>query len=70
MAPPQWLRLQPPLAIFSEGEVETGHPQLSLSRQCRLVGISIGSLYYQPEGESELNLDLMRQIDEQYLKTP
>ncbi len=27
-------------------------------------------LYYQPKGESEQNLQLMRKIDEQYLKTP
>jgi putative transposase len=27
-------------------------------------------LYYQPKGESEQNLRLMRKIDEQYLKTP
>jgi len=50
--------------------VERDHPELSLSRQCRLLGISRGSVYYQPKGESDENLALMRQIDEQYLKTP
>ncbi len=50
--------------------VERGHQKLSLSRQCRLLSISRGSVYYQPKGESNENLTLMRQIDEQYLKTP
>ena len=44
--------------------------QLSLSRRCRLLGISRGSLYDRPRGESPENLALMRRIDEQYLKTP
>ena len=50
--------------------VDTDHPKLSKSRQCRLFCISRGSLYYTPKGESDFNLGLMRQIDEQYLKTP
>ena len=50
--------------------VEKDHATLSLSRQCVLLGISRGSLYYAPKGESEFNLDLMREIDAQYLKTP
>lgn len=51
-------------------KVERDHPQLSLSRQCRLLGLSRGSFYYEPKGESKENLALMRRIDEQYLKTP
>ena len=43
---------------------------LSISRQCELLGISKGSLYYQPIGESPYNLELMEQIDRQYLETP
>lgn len=50
--------------------VEKDHPQLTLSRQCVLLGISRGSLYYEPKGETDLNLQLMREIDEQYLNTP
>lgn len=46
------------------------HPTLSKTRQCQLLSISRGSLYYQPRGESGLNLRLMREIDAQYLKTP
>ena len=46
------------------------HTQLSITRQCELVGISRSSWYYRPRGESDRNLRLMREIDEQYLKTP
>lgn len=50
--------------------IEPSHPTLSLRRQCELIGLPRASYYYEPAGESELNLRLMRLIDEQYLKTP
>ena len=34
------------------------------------MGVSRASFYYKPATESPLNLELMRWIDEQYLKTP
>ncbi|WP_290888516.1 IS3 family transposase [Hoeflea sp.] len=43
------------------GMVEPDHPQLSIARS---------SFYYTPKGETEQNLDLMRQIDEQLPETP
>ena len=46
-----------------------GPHKLSLSRRCRLLGISRGSLYYRPKDESPENLALMHRIDEQSLKT-
>ena len=50
--------------------IEQQHPQLSFSRQCELVSIARCSYYYQPSGESDFNLELMRRIDDQYLKAP
>ena len=50
--------------------IETGHKSLSIARQCQLVSISRSGFYYQPSGETELNLTLMRLIDEQHLRTP
>jgi len=50
--------------------IEPGHPDLSVGRQCALLSISRSSFYYTPKGESEMNLALMRQIDEQFLETP
>ena len=43
---------------------------LSIRRQCELADVNRSGLCYQPVGETELNLELMREIDEQYLVTP
>ena len=43
---------------------------MSIVRQCRLTGLTRSGLYYEPRGESELNLELMRLLDEQYTQTP
>lgn len=45
-------------------------PDLSLSRQCRLVSISRSSFYYQPKCENPANLDLMKRIDKLFTKYP
>ena len=37
-----------------------GHPDLSVRRQCELLGLSRSSLYYEPAGESAEDLRLMR----------
>jgi putative transposase len=50
--------------------IETDQPLLSLRRQCELLGLNRSSWYYEPAGESEANLHLMRLIDEQYTRTP
>lgn len=39
-------------------------PELSLRRQCELVGISRSAFYYEAVPESEENLALMRRLDE------
>ncbi len=43
---------------------------MSIVRQCDLLGLSRSSFYYRAKGESQLNLDLMRMMDEQFLETP
>jgi len=50
--------------------IDTQHPELSIRRQCELIGLSRASFYMKPAGETALNLHLMRLIDEQYLQTP
>ncbi|EKE67165.1 transposase, partial [Oceanibaculum indicum P24] len=50
--------------------IDRNHPTLSIGAQCRLLSISRSSFYYQPLGESEMNLALMRLIDRQFLETP
>lgn len=44
--------------------------QPSLLRQCELLGISRSAAYYKPKPVNPEDLDLMRLIDEQYMKTP
>jgi putative transposase len=50
--------------------VERDHPELSVSRQCWLLSISRSGYYYEPAGESPQNLELMAEIDRQFLETP
>jgi putative transposase len=50
--------------------IEPDHPALSIRRQCALVGLNRAAYYYAPAPEDPLNLELMRRIDAQYLKTP
>ncbi|GAC1338606.1 MAG: hypothetical protein NVSMB20_14910 [Bradyrhizobium sp.] len=50
--------------------IEASHPRLSVVRQCALLGISRSSHYYQPTGENEQTLALMRLIDEAFLECP
>jgi putative transposase len=53
------------------GWIDASHPELSVARQCALVGLCRSSYYFTPMGtESEENLQLMRQIDELYLQRP
>jgi putative transposase len=41
-----------------------------MRRQCELLGVNRSGLYYEPLGESDENLALMRLLDEQYTRTP
>jgi len=50
--------------------IEPNQPGLSVGKQCALLSISRSSFYYEPKGESDQNLDLMRLIDKQFLETP
>lgn len=50
--------------------IDSGHLRLSIARQCELVSISRSSFYFVGQGESNLNLHLMRVIDERFLETP
>ena len=50
--------------------LEKKHPGLSLARQCSLLGINRTSVYYRPCPVKQEDLDLMKKIDEQYMRTP
>ena len=50
--------------------LEPADPVLSVRRQCELLGLARSSAYYQAAPESAENLEIMRLIDEQFLRTP
>src|SRR6266567_2918105 len=50
--------------------VEADHPQLSVRRQCALLGLSRSSLYYEAAAETAENLRLMELIDQEYTAHP
>lgn len=50
--------------------MEPSNLDISIQRQCRLLGLPRSSYYYRPKRENPLNLRLMRLIDEQYTRTP
>ncbi len=47
--------------------VDPSYKELSVCRQCELIGLPRSTWYYQPATESPENLALMRRIDEAYL---
>ena len=50
--------------------VEPEHAELSVRRQCELLGLNRSSLYYEPAAEAPANLRLMRLLDEEYTAHP
>ena len=46
------------------------HPQLSVWRQCQLLGLAPASYYYQAQPESLENLRYMRLLDQEYTEHP
>lgn len=50
--------------------IEPSHPQMSIARQCDLVGLPRSTYYSHTQGESAENLTLMRLLDQQYTDTP
>ncbi len=50
--------------------IDRTHPQVSLSHQCVLLDISRASVYYRPVPTRAEDLELMKLMDRQYLKTP
>lgn len=46
------------------------HSDLSVSAQCKLVGLRRSSYYLKPKGESLVNQRLMKAIDRKFLECP
>jgi len=66
-----WLKKNLDLALeVKRQRIESGHPTLSIARQCERLGLTRSSFYYQGGSESAENLRLMHWIDEQYTRHP
>jgi len=50
--------------------VKKDHQEMSIVRQCKLLGIHRSGVYFKPKGESEYNLRLMKMIDEHHMQFP
>ena len=50
--------------------IDVQNSSLSVAHQCRLLNVHRSGLYYRPCSESPEDLAIMRQMDEQYFKTP
>jgi putative transposase len=48
----------------------TENEKISIRHQCELMEINRSTVYYEPVGESEENLKIMRLMDEHYLEHP
>jgi putative transposase len=55
---------------MKRAEVEKAMTTMSIVQQCELLELSRSTFYYQPVGEDDYNLELMRRIDEQFTKRP
>lgn len=50
--------------------IDPDNSDISVCRQCQLLGVSKAAYYYKPRSKSGLNEDLIRMLDEQYTRTP
>jgi len=50
--------------------VSKSHSKVSLTKQCKILGLCRSALYTKRKGESALNLELMDKMDKHYLKHP
>ncbi|MEA3325765.1 MAG: IS3 family transposase [Chloroflexota bacterium] len=50
--------------------IEPNQPEISLRRHCALIELNRATHYWEPADESELNLKLMKMIDQEYTLAP
>lgn len=50
--------------------ISPSEPKMSISKQCKSLGIQRSSYYCKPKGESAVNQQLMKAIDRKYLDCP
>lgn len=50
--------------------IEIEHPEISIRRQCELIGLNRSTYYWKPASETAINLELMKAIDKEYTRAP
>ncbi len=55
---------------MKRNNIEPDQTMIPVSHPCELLGLSRSSFTYEPSGENEFNLTLMRLIDEEFTKHP
>ena len=50
--------------------IEPGHEELTIKRQCELIGLARSMWYYEPKPMDPEDLKIMRLLDEKYLERP
>jgi putative transposase len=66
-----WLKKKLPESVEAKRAlIDPKHEALSIRRQCDLLELNRSAWYYEPLGESEENLEIMRLLDEHYMRTP
>jgi len=50
--------------------ISPGYLEMSVSKQCQLLGLQRSSFYFKPKGESFLNIHLMELIDKKFTELP
>lgn len=54
------------MSVTHKRQAVAGHDQGSITARCRAIDLARSSFYYQPKGESGLNLELMRLMDQEF----
>lgn len=50
--------------------IGSNNPDITIKRQCDLLGLNLSSYYYGPHRDTTMSLALMNLIDQQFMKTP
>jgi len=50
--------------------IRKGQSKMSVQKQCNALALHRSGLYYKPKGTSDLNLELMKFMDEHYMHHP
>jgi len=66
-----WLKKKLDYSLeYKHSLIEKDNSEITVKRQCQLLGLNRSSFYYEKQAEKEENLLLMRLLDEEYTRHP